>query len=479
MKMLIALLLTCILCAAARAGEMRPGHDDGGAALAVEGPAVKPLDARLTEKLRKLIDQLADEDFDKRNTASNQILEMGERAWPLLEPHLQDEDAERVQRVRDLAAHLAVVRPDQEVLLKELVERLEGADDLKRAEGLDGILNLGLPGFRLLRQHLAGQNAMPTLRLDFEHNVVTVGEKIFARGTLINEGQGPMWRKNGYNSMLSFRCYGARAFGEERPYGTFGRCFGCGRRIICRRAGYFNPIRDYTCIKPGAVVVSSEFEQELDATGIYNAILSTSIPENAIISPRMPGSETTVDLLIGAGIGKDKMSPTLSTPVYALPKSDAPAQDDFLAMTLNAAQNPVAGKTLNARVSLASHWTDSTLRLEQNLARYAWYAILDNGVPVKWGSLESVLVAQNAAHDDLLATRDLDAGQSADFALAIPMPEQPGVYTLLTGYERIRLPLYWEPESPFARENDPATDVLPYVPYDSGKLYSSLELHVK
>jgi hypothetical protein len=477
-KTLIASLLLSVLCAAAPGAEIVTGVDDGGATISVQ-PLQKKLDPKFVEKMRKLTQQLGDVDFDTRIAATNKILALGERAWPLLEPYLQDEDAERAQRVRELATQLAIVRPDQEALLQELLEKLEGSDDKLRAEGLDGMLNLGIPGIRKLRTHLAAQNSLPKLRLDLEHNTFTVGDIVYARGTLVNEGTGPMWRRNN-NVTMYMRCNHARDFGEERPFGRFGCRMGCGRRLMVRRGGYFNPIRDWTCTPAGGVVESREFEEIVNQTGIYNATVTTTLQDNSFISPRIPGSEDVIQLWIGAGLNKEKTNTSTSVEVYSLPKPDAPSQDDYLALSISAAKNPEAGKILRANVSLASKWQDSTLRLESNLARYAWYAVLDNGVPVKYGSWESVLNLDKESREDALTTQDLEAGRSIDYALEIPLPASAGVYTLLVGYEVENLrPQFFGIESPFVRENDPVLDVLPYAPYEEGKLYSSIELRVK
>jgi hypothetical protein len=446
------------------------------------------------EQIQSLIKQLSNDDFDVREAAMNSLRKTGEAAWPLLEPLLRSEDKELASRIQILARDLAIMRPDQAELAKSLVEKLENADGKVRVEGLDGLLKLGPPGIRVARKNLSGEGSKPVVKLQINKVAVLAGEKITGKGTLRNDGQAPFWVANGETPELSWSCYRSSGFGEDRP-GRYGRCGGC-RRLFIRRT-ILNPILEYHAVAAGKQETEKDIDETLAEVGIYNGTLNVreAIPSK-VIYPRIPQAEdenkddpdeiivppdvllgdtgpqppNTVALDLNKALTEPQRRPFEKVQLFALPPLDQSAIDASTELQVKVlAPDPDAQeKSIGVSIKLSSKLVSLPLRLEKNLARYAWYVLLNKeGVPVKWGSWRSAAAGEE---ETVLSARTIEPGQSTNWRLIIPAPQETGPYSMVFGYD-IKLPMSEYQTQPDFGPEDSSREV---IKYNSGHLCARL-----
>ena len=396
------------------------------------------------ERIRRLAEQLGGDDYAEREAAMKSLRAMGEPVWPVLEPFLKHENLEVSLRVRALARDLAILTKEQETQVQELLAKLhDPADEMKRAEGLDGLLTLGAGGERLLKKELSGAGALPKVELEFKQTVLKPGEKAVGKAKLVNAGAAPYWLGKSRSMLRTDEYFSPLPFGEVRPTdGSFGvRTGGRSRRLQVMRSGYHNPIREWMAVLPGAVIDETPIDRPLEKIGVYKPSASFQLSRTEI-APRFPGTTDLCKFEVNGAIPKEQLSVKASTLLFVLPDLEKLPQDKELQLELSlASKQAVAGTALDFSVHLKNlREKKDPLRLESNLARYAWYALLDvEAVPVAYGSWRSVLRPQaNGEPADeaaALKAKQLAPGASAVWDLRMKLPEKPGSYRLLAYYE--------------------------------------------
>lgn len=389
-----------------------------------------------TVEFQTAIKALGDESYDRREQAYAQLLSMTEAIWPLLEPELQDQDTERVARIRTLARDFAKLLPEQEAVAGEFHRKLCDSKDLTRAEGLDGLIDLGPGGVRRLREILGAGGAAPELTLTAPLRAVKAGESVKVEAGFYNTGAQPFWVYEKSNVLSFHHSDSVNSFGLQRPYcyssrgGRFSRSLRCG--------GYFNPIRRWTPILRGEGDQRMQLTCAFTKPGYINCWAAAELT-CPTISPRIPCTEETIDLTLNSGLTEEQRSQKKELRIFALP--DPQRQVGTERATLHARMTGAAGK-LRFEVQLKSEVRGRALRLEVNQARYAWCALVreSDNQPIAWGSwVEACTEFQGEDAADLLkqATdeRLLQPGETVTWKLELPLPQQAGRYRVLAGYE--------------------------------------------
>jgi len=430
---------------------MRPGFRSLTAILAFAASGCLPsaeTPAPDEELIRKLASDLSAEEFEVRERAFAQLKEIGEPAWAYLHQYADDESADLRWRVRKLADEFAVLLDEDAKKVPPLLKKLENdEDEMVRAEGLDGLLALGPGGIRLLKRHLSCADALPRMEITPERLSYPPGEAANVRAVVRNAGKGVYWRKAAeYLSLDS----DFRPFGEPRPVkDSYGQRTAGGRREMVRRHGneYYNPIRDWHPLPAGCVLVE-RVEPVGERTSGFTDLTSTFVrPRPGTITPRLPGSRDTVPLEVASAlpIGEKLLG---GVRVFCVPDPAKVARNPLLdcEWAFPKGKAGTAGERLEAEIRFSSTEKDKNVRLEAKLARYAWYAVLDDHqVPVKWGSWHSALLERGAGglrkpegeaiKDPEDAPRQVKPNQMVEWRLAVPLPEKPGMYSLLAFYE--------------------------------------------
>lgn len=380
------------------------------------------------------IEALAHEHYERREQAYRQLLELGEGLWPRLEPELQGRDLERVMRVKALAWDFAVLLPDQMALAADCREQLCEADGNTRSKGLEGLLRLGPGGVRALKFSLGGAAAYPELTLTTHATVLLTGRTAKIEASLRNSGVQPFWIREKSNP-LQTNTARLMPFGAERPVDWFNTRTGGGRRILRVRGGYYNPIRDWQPILCGAGL-QADLSCEFTAPGYRDFSVQAEL-ECGTIKPRLPDSETTADCELNQALPEARRCQQRELRIFALP--DPEQQRGTARATLHVKITGVAdGIQLEAEVR--SELPGRLLRLEADLAKYAWCALVRerDDMPIAWGSW---LEARDAAAEppDAVAQftdeRLLEPGAAAKWKLGLPLPLHAGRYRVIVGYE--------------------------------------------
>jgi len=397
------------------------------------------------ETVHRLAEQLGSDDFDQREAASKALLAIGESAWPELEPFLKSDSPEVVLRVRKLARGLAIVLKEQEPLLKELLAKLhDQTDEMKRAEGLDGLLGLGPGGERLLKKQLSGQGAQPKVELEFERQVLKPGEKVAGKARLLNIGAAPFWLEKSWRGLETKSIF-HRPFGESRPGQSWGVRTGGGRKFMGTRGGYYNPIRGWLAVTPGAVVGETEVEHELKTIGVHAASAMIFLYK-AEIQPRYAGSTDTCAMAVNSGLAEKDLSANATVKLFVLPDLENLPQDKRLQLTIEMPDKQMAaGAPLDFSLTLRNA-QNGVVVLEKDLAKYAWYALLDEkGTPQVWGSWHSILSPETkqdpATEAKFLESRELAKNEAAVWKAQLALPGKSGKYALLVFYDSTTEPI--------------------------------------
>lgn len=226
----------------------------------------------------------------------------------------------------------------------------------------------------------------------------------------------------------------------------------------------------------GAKGPHKDIEVPLDAVGIYKLHFSSSIPKHEMTHRTKDGEEYIFKVNQSLKNDSNYTYPSGSIQVFALRDFDKIAADDHLALGIGLAKAPLEkDKQIAATVTLSSKNDTKPVYLEENLAQYAWYAVLDEkGTPVKWGSWHSVSDEPVAA----CKARKL-AQSSIQWKLKIPANElKPGIYSVVASYKAelylpqgIPLPdsekcMLWGDLTDELKEAKPDT----YIRYESGEL---------
>ncbi|MCW8132775.1 MAG: hypothetical protein KIS92_20685 [Planctomycetota bacterium] len=404
-----------------------------------ETPAAesKPADP---ERVRDAIARLGSADFDTRSQAQQDLLKMGSAVWPQLEPFLaSSEDPEVRARLTKLSQVWGIILAADLPRAKALLEKVCSKDSKERIAGADGLLAMGKGGIGLLQEILSGEHAKPELRLTFDKPAISPGETITGTVTLTNTGDAPLWfLERKYVEPLSIYWGYVQPFGEKRKVTGVG---GGGGGAFGQSVGrYRNPIWEWRPIVKGDSIEKSDARKVTQETtfshtlfGTYRGSATSSFP-GGTIQPRLdPALPATIKLEIGKKVPEELAKGSIEEPYYVVPDLKAATGDEYLSMSITTSGKTVKpGGTISANVTLTSLCKEAHLRIEEDVFRYAWYAVLDEQhVPVSHGSLAS------AMKDKDLRTAALSLGpkEALSCTLTLDLPKKAGSYTLVAGYE--------------------------------------------
>lgn len=387
------------------------------------------VDAEAVLRLAQGLDAV---DFAVREEAMAGLHKLGPAALPVLEPLLEEASPEAAARIRGLASGWGVLLQAERARLPEILKRLRGGDEMPRAEAFDELLCMGPAGREVLEAELGGQGARLDVDLALDRRAVTVGQDVTGKATLRNAGTAPYWRTVGSKNIY-FNCSAPKPFGENRPGRRIIRCGG-GRGARAWNPDY-NPIRRWEAVLPGSEPVELEIRQPLQSLGVYAGELRAYIPSQTI-KRQMPRVLLPVEFEMNKVLVAEKAQ-WLTRPVelFALPDFDAPdAGGEALALRVVPPHAAPACDSVRFEVHLENARSDASVWLEEDLARYAWYAVLDeSGVPVHWGSWRSAALG---GADEILDARSVAPCAAAEWRLELPAGTlQPGTYRLAIGYE--------------------------------------------
>jgi hypothetical protein len=409
----------------------------GVSAFGADGEAVD------AERVKALVRQLGSEEFDEREAATEALKKAGEGAWPLVAVELTSNDEERRTRAKELESYIGTFLTDVErEQARKFTVLLESKDEMQRAQGLDGLVAMGGRGIRALRKHVSGAGVKPRVEMKLDKTVFYFGEKVTGDATFTNESDAALWRRSlgvGLTHATAF----VQPFGEERKRLLIKRHG--GSRATGMRGGYYNPIRGWMAVLPGEGE-TVPINTELSRVGIYTVTATYEVPEAQeiwpLLNPPKDEAQNVDDLFYPVGASgegcfalhmgaawKDKERKFAQEQrIFVLPATPWKNDDGQLRLTLERDAGAPADLRVKARFeSLAN---DETLVLESGVLRYAWYALLNaEKVPVKWGTLKSVLAGEVPE-----ALRTIEAKAKFEIKLAMPLPEQAGEYSLLVCY---------------------------------------------
>lgn len=387
------------------------------------------------EAVLRLVEKLDDQDFEAREDATAALRKLGPAALPILEPLLEKASPECRGRIRGLAIGWGVLLKAERARLPEVLKRLRGRDETPRADAFDELLRMGPAGRAILEEELGGKGARLDLALAFDRRAVTVGQEVTGKGTLRNAGTAPYWRYAG-SSEMNFYVGGAAPFGEYRPRGRIVRAGGVRG---CGLMGWdpdYHPFRRWEAVLPGSPPSELAIRQPVQMHGVYEAVLRSSVSSGSL-KRLLPGAVQPVELKVNASMdGEKALEVSRKEKLFVLPDFDAPgAGGEELALRVVPPQGPAsAGRLLVATARLENTGAGASVWLEENLARYAWYAVLgEDGVPVRWGSWRS---AAQGGEPEVLAARRVAPCEAAEWRLELPAGTlSPGTYRLAAGYE--------------------------------------------
>ncbi|MCW8131900.1 MAG: hypothetical protein KIS92_16255 [Planctomycetota bacterium] len=436
-----------------------------GPALSAAEVAQTPQPSVTAETVKALAEKLGADAFEDREAAEAELLRMGEPAWPFLESYLTDERDEVARRTARLSDKIAVVLERDAEKAKAFLALLRDRDDeMKRAQGIDGMMTLGRGGIRAARLELAGAGTKIEVKLECVETVIPPETKVELKATAASVGEGRFWI-GAQASPLHVYAYDVQPFGEVRDgFGTRHS----GRSVRVRRSGYYNPIRAWRVCHPGPLE-SASHTFEAKAPGVYQ-VFARCIIRQETISPRLPGTEATpIDFVVNGAVGKDMLETRVTKQVCAVPEVDKLPADPRLALEAarTKTQRPAAaGGAVPITLTFRSKH-GKPLQIEQDMLRWAWFCWIGekDHRPATWGSLHTAVpLAQDGDGEekevDALATFTMPAGGTVERNLHIPAPPAAGTYRLLIGYE-------------VTRENMLATPVMPLDlnadTYDEGR----------
>jgi hypothetical protein len=266
-------------------------------------------------RIRKCVEKLSADDFKIRESASAELKQLGPKAWPALEPFLKSEDHELTARLRMIAADFGILLDEQRELAAALIKKLESDQSKERIQGFDGLLLLGPAGIKLLQENLSGAGAEPRVTVDVPPSVVTNTEVKY-KLSLSNESDKPFW-VNERSRSLGYSARFEKPFGEPREETTTGS--GGGGRSMYVSGGSSHPISRFAAITKSSKPLEHTLSRAIGQVGIYKINISQSVPNDAKISAKLPGSDNAVELLIGNELKETRKKPSQDFKLFVLP----------------------------------------------------------------------------------------------------------------------------------------------------------------
>jgi tetratricopeptide (TPR) repeat protein len=114
-------------------------------------PAEEPAKPPSKADIQKLVQQLGDNDFDKREEASKKLWEIGEATEPLLQEATKSDDVEVSRRARELLDKFRWgLYPDTPKAVAEAIARYQSADQGTKLGIIKELFEAGMPGVKAL-----------------------------------------------------------------------------------------------------------------------------------------------------------------------------------------------------------------------------------------------------------------------------------------------------------------------------------------
>ncbi|GMV83778.1 MAG: hypothetical protein AMXMBFR7_49620 [Planctomycetota bacterium] len=389
---------------------------------------------RLPLNLAPLIERLSDGDSERRAEAFEALRAAGPMAWPQVSLYQADGDLERSAQIRALAAawDLPALEGDPEAARLEAMLYSDHLD--VRKAGFDGLWALGPEGERRLKQALVNGDVRVELRMEVSRTTVAAGERLSVCAHQEVIGEGPFWENvvRPYGTYTSLGLAAESPFGDERPQRA-------RRRVIRRRCGYSSPTRvhpmNYARARlPGRLPNGANQDWEPRRPGYADVRAWSRVEaEDGTHEYEHPFSGRIEPFKIGGSRPEGELSQSEETRVFALPAaSQDPREAELLIAGVRLEEQDTADAFL-LTVTLATPEGQAALGLEDDLARYAWYAWVDErGEVCGFGSWLSV-----SAEDcgEACRARTISAGNPGCWRLNLPKPPRAGAYALWLGYE--------------------------------------------
>lgn len=384
--------------------------------------------------LGPLIERLSDGDSERRAEAFEALRAAGPMAWPQVLLYRAEGDLERSAQIRALAAAWDVPALEGDPEAARL-EAMLYHDHLEvRKAGFDGLWALGPDGERRLKQVLLNGDVRVELRMEVSRTCVAVGESLSVCAYLVVTGDGPFWE----SAAPPNRTYATVGNNAEKPFGEERNKRG-RKRLVRSGSGYGMPYlahpMNYACARrPGRLPLGGDLEWEPLKPG-YAEVRSWGRVSAAHESRRLehPVSGRTELFQIGGPRLAEELSQSEETRVFALPAaSQDPREAELLIAGVRSKEQDTA-EAFAMTVTLATPEGQAALGLEDDLARYAWYAWVDErGEVCGFGSW---LSASAEECGEACRARTASAGNPGSWRLNLPKPPRAGAYALWLGYE--------------------------------------------
>lgn len=374
-------------------------------------------------------EDLGSEVFQTRAVAALRLAPWVDCYWPVLERHLDDEDIERVSRLRDLAHQAGIVPSDEAASVQALLEAVGTSQDYEaRNKAYDQLLRYDAAGRAVLQRFVRGTGArLVTTMEEPAEKWVLPGSSVAFKGRL-QLREAPCWSCNGWSS-ISIQTQWTRLGGSRELFSRYcGRGGGIRRAISSGRPR--NPLMQWRLFKAGESLGDLHTTWEVESYGRHDLWLRGSVRQDKIVAPGM-GMEP-FELLMNADMAvKSELEGPPAT-VWVLPDFAKPGGDGCLELRV-AAEGPGEEEGfLAASVEVAApDGGESRFLLETSLARYAWYVLLDkDGVPACHGAWQAALVCADQENEAARGVREVRPGQPAVWNLRVPLPAAAGTYRL-------------------------------------------------
>lgn len=422
-------------------------------------PAEKPIDR---EEVQRLASQLDAEDPADREKATEALCNLGPGVVPFLLPLLESGTPEQAARivtaVRGMGLYLART---QKNINAQLLAVQTGACKEERASAFDALLASGERGHKFLAELFAAQDAVPAIEYNFASRAVTAGKALAGSAYLANRGSLPYWIYLNEKQIFIYTRSHPEGFGEPRR--SNDKLVDLQEKLRRETSKDKHLLEQVRPVLRNAREPPEDFEITLPEVGCYKIVLYAGIPVRPF-SHYIHGDGCQPFSINGS---QDRASefkfPRTTAFVFALPDFEKVSSDEHLALTVASKKAGATGDDIEATVSLRSLEDQKPIYLEENLAGYAWYAVLDEkGTPVTWGSWHSVSAV---AYGDRVA-RKLAPNAQETWALRIPTKDlSAGVYTLVAGYKADKSKFWGDTAEEMAKAKPDS-----YIRYQSGEL---------